>query len=133
MENTAIAWEVLGDSTALKPLGILTIKTLRRSLQPCRMLRKTVVHVCFKACKERSPLYRHSRATTRQALLQVLQRKRQSFSSQHIKQALARQGTFLPPAPLPVLLRSPFQTSSIIYTVPLFQKTHFQTFSRQNW
>lgn len=61
MENTAIAWEVLGDSTALKPLGILTIKTLRRSLQPCRMLRKTVVHVCFKACKERSPLYRHSR------------------------------------------------------------------------
>lgn len=55
---------------------------------------------------------------------QVLQKKAVEFSSQHIKQALAKGGGFSPSFPCRFQSDHPFRPH-LLFTLLLFQKTHF--------
>ena len=122
MENTAIAWKVPWDSPALKPLGIFTVKMLR-SLQPAERSERHG-STCIWMPAKREALYSDPGGPQPGSLPSSSKKAAEVFFPTHKTGAGKRRG-FSPTASLPVPVRSPFQTSSVIYTVLLFQKTHF--------
>lgn len=89
----------------------------------CWTLRKTRVHVYLSAYKERSPLFPHRRATTR--LSSKFFKESRSFSSQHIKQALAKGGAFLPRLPCRFQSDHPFRPHLLFTQSYFFRKCIF--------
>ena len=106
----------------LSSLGICTIKTLR-SLQPCRMFRKTRVS------SQHAGEKRGVAGLLLGSLFQVLQRQPWSFSSQHIKQALAKGGAFLPQLPCRFQSDHPSDLIYYLHSPTFSENTFFQTSS----
>lgn len=76
-------------------------------------------------CLQREKPFIPTQEGHNQALFQVLQRKPQSFSSQHIKQALAKGGAFLPRLPCRFQSDHPFRPHLLFTQSYFFRKRIF--------